>query len=72
MVLTQLLVELTRWMERQKRATTNLIFNETKAYNCYLGLIIDILFRKWFPLSKVPSLKTITPKEPMSPANQEC
>ncbi len=71
-LLILLLVESTRWTECQKRATTNPISSKTKADSCYLRLIIDILFRKWFLLSKVPSVKIITPKEPMSPTNQEC
>jgi hypothetical protein len=49
----------------------NPISSKTKANNCYLRSILDILFRKWFPLSEVPSPKTKTLEEPMSPTSQE-
>ncbi len=49
-----------------------MVTNKIKANNCYLGPISDILFRKWFLLSKVPSPRTTTPKELVSPTNQEC
>jgi hypothetical protein len=68
-VLTQLLVELTRWIECQKKAVTNLVSSKTKVDNCYLRSILDILFRKWFPLFEVPSLRITTLEEPMSPTN---
>jgi hypothetical protein len=54
-MLTQLLIELTCWTKHQKKATINLVSNKTKAVNCYLQPILDILFGKWFPLSEVPS-----------------
>jgi hypothetical protein len=69
-VLTQLLVELTHWTKCQKKVVANLISSKTKANNCYLGPILDILFRNWFPLSKVPSPKIATLKELISPAIQ--
>jgi hypothetical protein len=53
-------------------AAVNMVTNKIKANNCYLGPISDILFRKWFLLSKVPSPRTTTPKELVSPTNQEC
>jgi hypothetical protein len=68
-VLTQLLVELTCWTKHYKKATMNPIFNKTKADNFYSRPILDILFRKWFPLFKVPSPKTTTLEKPMSQAS---
>ncbi len=44
---------------------------KTKADNCYSRPILDIIFRKWFLLSEMPSPRT-TPKKPISPTNQEC
>jgi hypothetical protein len=70
-VLTQLLVKLIRWTKCQKKATTNLVPNRTKVDNCYSGPILDVLFEKWFPLSKVPSPRITTPKEPVSPTRQK-
>jgi hypothetical protein len=45
--------------------------SKTKENNCYLWLILYILFRKWFPLSKLISPKTTTPKKLVSLANQK-
>jgi hypothetical protein len=70
-MLTQLLVESTYWTIRQKKTTASLVSSKIKIDNCYLGPILDIMFRKWFPLSKVPSPRTITPKQPTSLTNQE-
>ncbi len=52
-----------------EKKLVNLISSKTKVDNCYLAPILDILFKKWFPLSKVPSLKTTTLEEPMSPTS---
>jgi hypothetical protein len=71
-VVTQLLVGLTCWIKRKKKIAINLVSSKTKANNCYSRPILDILFRKWFPLSKVPSPRTITHEELISLANQEC
>jgi hypothetical protein len=49
----------------------NPVSNKTKVDIYYLGHILDILFRKWFPLSKVLSPNTATPKELVSLASQE-
>jgi hypothetical protein len=70
-IFTQLLVKLTLWTKCQKKATTNLVPNRTKVDNCYSGPILDVLFKKWFPLSKVPSPRIITPKEHASPIREE-
>jgi hypothetical protein len=70
-VLIQLLVRLIHWIERQKKTTTNPISNKTKANNCYSRPILNILFRKWFPLSEVLSPITTTLEELLSPASQE-
>jgi hypothetical protein len=43
----------------------------TKIDNYSLGSILDILFRKWFPLSEVPSPRITTLEKPMSLASQE-
>jgi hypothetical protein len=67
-VLTQLLVELTHWIECHTKAT---ISSKPKVDHCYIGPILDILFRKWFPLFEVPSLGITTLEETMSPASQE-
>jgi hypothetical protein len=61
------LFELTHWTECKKKTTTNLDVDKTKANNYYL----DIRFRKWFPLSKVPSSRTTTLEELVSPTNQK-
>ncbi len=45
--------------------------NKTKVDICYLGPILVVLFRKWFPLFEVPLLKTTTPNENMSSARQK-
>jgi hypothetical protein len=57
-VLTHLLVELTCWIKHQKKAVANPISSKTKANNYYSKPILNVLFRKWFPLSEVLSLKT--------------
>ncbi len=41
---------------------SNLMPSKTKVDNCYSKPILNVLSRKWFPLSEVPSLKTTTPK----------
>jgi hypothetical protein len=58
------LVEWTHWNECQKNTTINPIFSKTKVDNCWSRHILDILFKKWFLLSKVLSLRTITLEEP--------
>jgi hypothetical protein len=69
--LTQLLVELTHWIECHKKVITNPISSKSEEDNCYLGPILDILFRKWFLLFEVPSPRIATLEEIMSPASQE-
>jgi len=66
-----LLVEFTRWIKCQKKVATILVPNKTKANNNYLVPNLDVLFRKWFPLFEMPSLKTTSLEEPMSPTNQK-
>ncbi len=61
-VLNQLLVELICQIKHQKKATTNPISSKTKANNYYSKHIQDIMFRKWFPLSEVPSPRIVTHK----------
>jgi hypothetical protein len=39
--------------------------------HCYLGPILDVLFRKLFPLFEVPSLRITTLEEPMSLVGQD-
>jgi hypothetical protein len=70
-VLTQLLVDLTPWTKHQKKTIVNPISSKTKVDNCYSRLILDILFRKGFPLSEVLSPRTTTLKELVSPTNQK-
>jgi len=70
-VLTQLLLELTRWTKCQKKATINLVSSKTKIDNCYSRPILNILFRKWFPLSNMPSPRTITLEKIVPPTSQE-
>jgi hypothetical protein len=65
------LVGLTHWIKRQKKATTNPIFNKTKENNWYSRLILNILFKKWFLLFEVPSLRTKTLEKPLSLINQK-
>jgi len=67
-VLTKFLVKFTCWTKCKKK-TTNPVFNMTKTNNCYSGLILDILFKKRFPLFKVPSPRTTTLEELMSPVS---
>jgi hypothetical protein len=71
-VLTQLLVKLTRWTECQKKVTANPISSKIKANNCYSKPILDILFKKWFPLFAMPSPRIETLKELVSPTSQKC
>ncbi len=47
------------------------VSSKTKANNCYLRPILDILFKKWFPLFEMPSPKTKTLEEPISPTSQK-
>jgi hypothetical protein len=70
-MLTQFMVELIRWIECQKKAATNVVFSKTKAYNCYLGPILDMMFTMWFHLYEVPSPRTTTLEELVSLASQE-
>jgi hypothetical protein len=57
--------------KKKKKRTINPIFNMTKIDNYSLGSILDILFRKWFPLFEVPSPRITTLEKPMSLASQE-
>ncbi len=70
-MLTQLLAKQTHWTKHQKKAIVNLVSSKTKVDNCYSGHILNILFRKWFPLFKMPSLRTITLEEPISPNSHD-
>jgi hypothetical protein len=70
-VLTQLLVELIRCTKHQKKIVLNLISSKTKTNNYYLGPILNIMFRKWFPINDVHSPRIAIPEEPMSPTNQK-
>jgi hypothetical protein len=65
------LLKLNRWIEHKKKIVANLGSNKTKADNCYLGPILNTLFRKWFPLFEVPLLRTLIPKKLVSPTSQE-
>jgi len=69
-MLTQLLVELTCWGKRKKKVTINLVSSKFKVNNYYSRPILDVLFRMWFPLFEVPSLRTITLEELVSLASQ--
>jgi len=60
-----------RKKKKKKKTTINPIFNMTKIDNYSLGSILDILFRKWFPLFEVPSPRITTLEKPMSLASQE-
>jgi hypothetical protein len=55
------IVELTHWIEHQKKTIFNLMPSKTKINNYYLGPILDVVFKKWFPLFKVLSPRTTTP-----------
>jgi hypothetical protein len=46
-------------------------FSKTKTNNRYSRPILDILFRKWFPLSEVFSPIIETLEEHVSPTNQK-
>jgi hypothetical protein len=70
-VLTQLLVKLTHYIECRKKATAKLFSSKTKANNCYSKPILDILFRKRFPLFHMLSPRTTTLEELASLASQE-
>ncbi len=54
-------MELTHWIECQKKAITNLMPGRTNVDICYLGPILNVLFRKWFPLSEgfLPKVATL-------------
>ncbi len=54
-----------------EKTTINQIFNKSKIDSCYSRLILNILFKEWFPLYEVFSPKTATPKELVSPTSQE-
>jgi hypothetical protein len=43
-----------------EKRTVNPVYNKAKANNCYSRPILDILFKKRFPLFQVPSPKTTT------------
>jgi hypothetical protein len=47
------------------------VATKTKANNYYLGHILNIVFRKWFFLFKVPSARTTIPEKSISPTSQE-
>jgi hypothetical protein len=53
-VLTHLLVKPTCWIEHHKKVAVKLDYSKTKIDNYYSGPILDILFRKRFPISDVP------------------
>ncbi len=58
-----MLVELIQWTNYQKKITTNLEPNNNKATTCYLGPVIDVMKRKWFPLSITTSPSITTQDE---------
>jgi len=66
-VSTQMLVVLTRWIERQKKVATNLALGKSKYATCYLRPVSNVLLRKWFPLPRAPSPCLTTQDEPMLP-----
>ncbi len=53
-----------------KKVVVNPISSKTKVENYYSWPILNIVFRKWFPLFEVPSPK-ITLEELVSLTNQE-
>jgi hypothetical protein len=70
-MLIQFLVELICKIKCQKKVATNVIFSKTKANNCYLRPILDIMFQKWFPLFEVPSPRTTTLEKLVSLAKND-
>jgi hypothetical protein len=50
-----------KFVKNKIMSKANPISSKTKANNCYLRPILDILFKKWFPLFEVPSPRTTTP-----------
>jgi hypothetical protein len=47
------------------------MLRKTKVNFCHLGLVLDVLFRKWIPFSEVPSPRTTTSFEHVSLINQK-
>jgi hypothetical protein len=50
-----LIDQLTQWIDHPKKVATSLALGNSKSMTCYLGPILDVLLRKWFPLSIAPS-----------------
>jgi hypothetical protein len=47
----------------KKKTLANPVLSKTKADIYYSKPILDIMFRKWFPLSEMPSLIVTTPEK---------
>jgi len=43
------------WTNYQKKIVTSSTLGNNKIVTCYIGPIIDVLLKKWFPLFKVAS-----------------
>jgi hypothetical protein len=50
-----MLVELTQWIDHQKKIAKSLTLGNNKVPTCYLRLVIDFLLRKWSPFSRIAS-----------------
>jgi hypothetical protein len=55
-----LIDQLTQWIDHPKKVATSLALGNSKSMTYYLGPILDVLLRKWFPLSIAPSSSIIT------------
>jgi hypothetical protein len=49
-MLTQISIELTRWIEHQKYITTGLTSLDRKTTTCYSRYVTKVCLRHWFPL----------------------
>jgi hypothetical protein len=50
-----MLVELTQWIDHQKKIAKSLTLGNNKVATCNSRPIVDVLLRKWFPFSKITS-----------------
>jgi hypothetical protein len=55
-----LIDQLTQWIEHPKNVAASLALGNSKFTTFYLAPILDVLLRKWFPLSKAPSSSITT------------
>jgi hypothetical protein len=55
-----LIDQLTQWIDHPKKVAASLALGNSKSMTYYLRPILDVLLKKWFPLSTTPSSSITT------------